>query len=609
MTTAKTRWSVQGTVQLLEGFGYGSRYPALVMQLQGHALTAADLATLDTALEPLLAHVLSNAGPRAGDGDGFAAACDWLLHTVQRLQLAAGVAVEDPARWLGVQAPQARLLLPCSRPCLPALTPCVQALLALLRAQAEGRDLDAPLRPLLTALLALKKTRPPASNSRRFVRAAVALGMPVQDLPGGMVQYGHGERARWLDSSFTDETPLLSTRLARDKTRAASLLRTAGLPVPPHQRAGSLEEALQIARRLGYPVVVKPVSLDGGVGVAAGLQTPEEVTAAFHACRQHASDILVEKHVDGRDYRLVVFQDELVLAIERVPGGVTGDGVRTVQQLLAQLNADPRRGDGVHALLQQVVLDDEAQSLLRSAGLGALSVPPAGQFVRLRRTANVATGGMPVSVLAQVHPDNRLLAVRAARALRLDLAGVDLLIPDIAQSWRQVGAGICEINSQPALGEITSAPVYAQILRALVQGNGRLPTVVVLGAAGSSCVADIEAALLARGVAVGCHDAAGVRVNGVQLLAAGATPYAAGRLLVLERSVAVLVLSVTDATVLQTGLPFDRFDFLLTTPQPFEGQSAVLEMILPACTGPVLPAVDWHVDDVQAAALRHVCEP
>ena len=609
MTTAKTRWSVQGTVQLLEGFGYGSRYPALVMQLQGHALTAADLATLDTALEPLLAHVLSNAGPRAGDGDGFAAACDWLLHTVQRLQLAAGVAVEDPARWLGVQAPQARLLLPCSRPCLPALTPCVQALLALLRAQAEGRDLDAPLRPLLTALLALKKTRPPASNSRRFVRAAVALGMPVQDLPGGMVQYGHGERARWLDSSFTDETPLLSTRLARDKTRAASLLRTAGLPVPPHQRAGSLEEALQIARRLGYPVVVKPVSLDGGVGVAAGLQTPEEVTAAFHACRQHASDILVEKHVDGRDYRLVVFQDELVLAIERVPGGVTGDGVRTVQQLLAQLNADPRRGDGVHALLQQVVLDDEAQSLLRSAGLNALSVPPAGQFVRLRRTANVATGGMPVSVLAQVHPDNRLLAVRAARALRLDLAGVDLLIPDIAQSWRQVGAGICEINSQPALGEITSAPVYAQILRALVQGNGRLPTVVVLGAAGSSCVADIEAALLARGVAVGCHDAAGVRVNGVQLLAAGATPYAAGRLLVRERSVAVLVLSVTDATVLQTGLPVDRFDFLLTTPQPFEGQSAVLEMILPACTGPVLPAVDWHVDDVQTAALRHVFEP
>ena len=72
---------------------------------------------------------------------------------------------------------------------------------------------------------------------------------------------------------------------------------------------------------------------------------------------------------------------------------------------------------------------------------------------------------------------------------------------------------------------------------------------------------------------------------------------------------AVLVLSVTDATVLQTGLPFDRFDFLLTTPQPFEAQSAVLEMILPACTGPVLPAVDWHVDDVQAAALRHVCEP
>jgi len=305
----------------------------------------------------------------------------------------------------------------------------------------------------------------------------------------------------------------------------------------------------------------------------------------------------------------VVFQDELVLAIERVPAGVTGDGVHTVAQLLAQLNADPRRGSGAHALLQQVTLDDEAQGLLRSVGLTASAVPAAGQFVRLRSAANVASGGMPVSVLAQVHPDNRLLAVRAAKALRLDLAGVDLLIPDIAQSWLVSGAGICEVNSQPSLGEITSAAVYPQILRALVRGNGRIPTVVVLGAEGSACVADIEAALLARGVCVGGHDADGVRVNGVQFLAAGATPYAAGRLLLQERSVEVLVLSVADARVLQTGLPFDRFDFLLKTPTPFDQQSAVLEMILPACTGPVLPVAEWNVDDLQAAALRHVCEP
>ena len=77
-----------------------------------------------------------------------------------------------------------------------------------------------------------------------------------------------------------------------------------------------------------------------------------------------------------------------------------------------------------------------------------------------------------------------------------------------------------------------------------------------------------------------------------------------GRLLVLERSVAVLVLSVTDASVLQTGLPFDRFDFLLTTPTPFDKQSAVLAMILPACTGPVLPVADWQVDELQAVANK-----
>lgn len=589
---------------MLPGFAYGSRYPALLLQVQVQVLTQAQCAALAAVTQPLTGVAVTTAA-----GHGMAAACDWLLQTVQQLQQAAGVAVDDRARVLDLKVPLARLLLPSGLRSLSALLPCVQSLLAVLSAQASGQRLDAPVRQLSMAFLALKKTRGAAANSQRFVRAAMALGIPVQELSGGMVQYGHGERARWLDSSFTDETPLLSTRLARDKTRAASLLCTAGLPVPPHQRAGSLEEALRIASRLGYPVVVKPVSLDGGVGVAAGLQTPEEVTVAFHACRQHASDILVEKHVHGRDYRLVVFQDELVLAIERVPGGVTGDGVRTVQQLLAQLNADPRRGDGAHALLQQVALDQEAQSLLISAGLGASSVPAPGQFVRLRRTANIATGGMPVSVLGQVHPDNRLLAVRAAQALRLDLAGVDLLIPDIAQSWLVSGAGICEVNSQPSLGEITSAPVYAQILRGLVRGNGRIPTVVVLGAAGGTWVADIEAALLARGVCAGCHDAKGVRVNGQQVLPAGATPYAAGRLLVLELNVAVLVLSLTDSSVLKTGLPLDRFDFLLTTPTSFDKQSAVLEMILPACTGPVLPVAEWNVDDLLAANMHPVSEP
>ncbi len=271
---------------------------------------------------------------------------------------AAGVSVEDRGRVLARNATQARLLLPSSLRSMPALVPCVQALVALLHSQSADQDLEAPITQLSQALAVLKNTKPSASNSSRFVRAAVALGMPVQELPGGVIQYGHGQRGRWLDSSFTDETPLVSTQLARDKTRAASLLRMAGLPVPAHQRASTVEQALRIASQLGYPVVVKPASLYGGVGVASGLHNSKEVTAAFQFSQRHSKDTLVEKHVDGRDYRLVVFQDELILAIERVPGSITGDGVHTVQQLLEQLNADPRRGTDAHALLQQVTMDD-----------------------------------------------------------------------------------------------------------------------------------------------------------------------------------------------------------------------------------------------------------
>ena len=159
------------------------------------------------------------------------------------------------------------------------------------------------------------------------------------------------------------------------------------------------------------------------------------------------------RNISGRDYRLNVFNGELIWAIERVPGGVTGDGKSSITKLVELLNSDPLRGEGTHAPLKQLNLDDEARQLLRQYSRDENSVPAEGEFVRLRRNANVATGGTPVSVFDQIHPDNKLLAIRAAAALRLDLAGVDLLIPDIGQSWKLGGAAVCEVNSQPNLGQ------------------------------------------------------------------------------------------------------------------------------------------------------------
>ncbi len=233
-------------------------------------------------------------------------------------------------------------------------------------------------------------------------------------------------------------------------------MRQAGLPAPNHQAVNDEDSAVRAAEALGYPVVVKPSDKDGGVGVSVGLKTPEAVRKAFRRAREYSRAILVESFIEGRDYRLITLNGQLIWAVERVPGGVTGDGKSTIRQLVDQLNADPLRTDGPGGKLRPLLFDEEAAELLAERGMDETTIPTAGARIALRGAANVASGGTPVDVFDQVHIDNRQLAERAARAFRLDVAGIDLLIPDISRSWKETGAGICEINAQPCFGRATA---------------------------------------------------------------------------------------------------------------------------------------------------------
>jgi len=451
-----------------------------------------------------------------------------------------------------------------------------------------------------------RRLTPRGGNTPRFLRAAHELGIPVMALAFEGYQYGHGARAQWLESTLTLQTPGLAVALARDKLASAARLRQAGLPVPAHQAVSGADEAVRVASRLGYPVVVKPVDRDGGLGVSVGLETEDEVRMAFAGASAVSARVLVEKHVVGRDYRLTVLDGKLLWAIERIPAGVIGDGVSTVEELVARENQDPRRGDGPHAALKRLALDDEARRLLAVQSLAADAVPACGQEVRLRRIANVNGGGRPVAVNERVHPDNAALAVHAVEALRLDLAGVDLLIPDIARSWRETGAAICEINAQPQLGATTAPHLYGEILRSRLGGDGRIPIVVILGDAGSPALSELFVMQLRqRGWTVGWCDRRGAGVDDEWLVRDGGI-FASGQVLLTHPRVDALVLAIHDDELLQTGLPMDRFHWLVLAgdavePRFASGQRAggsgsgskalldgLLTSLLPACSKRVL---------------------
>lgn len=339
-------------------------------------------------------------------------------------------------------------------------------------------DIQSGLNQLLKRLRA---SAPAGVNTLRFLHAADALNIPWRHVANNVYQFGWGRRARWLDSSFTDITPSISTSLARDKSACSKVLRDAGLPVPLHELVSSADQALKVAQSLGYPVVVKPANLDGGQGVFAGLRTPQAVVRAYSEASKLSRRVLVEQFVVGQDYRLQVYQGEVFWVVHRRPACIVGDGEHSVSELVARVNEHRRQAPRAASLdpmaeagYRSIALDDESLEWLGYQDLTPEAVPALGQLVRLRGAANVGMGGTREGVpLDQVHPDNLTLVVEAAQCLRLDLAGIDLLVPDINQSWKVTGGGICEVNAQPQL----SGHLQQLLLPKIVKGQGRIPVI------------------------------------------------------------------------------------------------------------------------------------
>ncbi len=562
-------FKVVGHPVIINGFLHGLRQPSMVVLLVINARNCQEwLNRVDQELSVLLKEPPGkNVSPLPVSGYSEQVhAVQSLLFWMGRLQESAGAPVYEAGKIIDIypETSSVMIAIPTWSSSHPATGQLFFWLMNVFDVLSAGRNIYSSVQKFPAILKQMAQTVPHASNMPRFLRAAFDAGIPCYKIAGEVYQFGYGARSRWLDSSFTDQTSQIGTRLARVKTLAAKVLRSAGIPVPDHIMVSDVNGAEKAAFVLGFPVVVKPADMDGGVGVAAGLTTPEEVRKAFADAQKKSQNILVEKHHDGSDYRLTVFQGELIWAVERVPGGLTGDGISSVKNLLDRLNADPRRGDGHRSPLRRIILDDEAKSLLSKAGIGLNSVPREGEFVRLRSRANVACGGMPVAVFEQVHPDNTLLAVRAAAALRLDFAGVDLLIPDIRHSWRDSGAVVCEVNAQPSLGGITSIHLYLQLLRWLVQGSGRIPVAVIIGAPPEwNLAAAIADRLSLVGLVTGRGDHEGVSIGTASLTAGGLDLYTGGRMLMGEKGVDAMVFCINDASVLRTGLPFERFDLLV----------------------------------------------
>ena len=454
--------------------------------------------------------------------------------------------------------------LPCTHKAL--LLRALRWVIGAMRDVAQGRTSpgDGALDRLLEEL---RGGSEPGTNTFHIAQAAYRLGMPVRrPLSGAPMQrallIGTGCRGRWLDSTMTDRTSALGVRLAGDKASTARLLREVGLPGATHEFAASAQEAIAVAERLGYPVVIKPADRDQGLGVAADLRTQGEVESAFENARRHSRAILVERHCNGATHRLSVANGQLVKVVKRLAGGVTGDGVHTIAELVSRSESDPQRRQRRTRTGQTVLsLDEEAQALLARADLGPDSIPDAGVHVRLRRRDNVNAGGTNQLIpLDQVHPDNRALALRVAELMRLDIAGIDLILEDIGRSWLAQQALICEVNAQPQMGVLGAEDLYCELLRDLFVNGGRVPVALALLSEAQPVDDTLRERVRRWSQARTLAHAGGVFLEGQRISGAFPSGYAAGAAALTLPQTESLLLVMTVDDVLRHGLPVDRVD-------------------------------------------------
>lgn len=319
------------------------------------------------------------------------------------------------------------------------------------------------------------------SNVVRFIRAATQANIPFMRLDKQFIRYGHANKACWMESTFTENTSIIGSKIARNKWLSSKLLAQSGLPVCPKYPVSDFRQALHFVKNVGYPVVLKPSALDGGQGVVANIQSQSELQAAYNKILKISRAMLIEKHVAGKDYRIQVVFGKAVWTVLREPPFVTGDGEASMASLIANYNSLRLEQNKENLALKPININPSIIAHLSKQSLTLESIPVIGQKVSINSIANVNTGGVPIGITDNIHPDNLLLAEQAAECLNLDIAGVDIIIEDISQSWQHNDAIICEVNAQPQFGYTSQQHLYTETLNKMLPTLGRVPVIVVIG--------------------------------------------------------------------------------------------------------------------------------
>ena len=408
----------------------------------------------------------------------------------------------------------------------------------------------------------------PSTSS--IVEEARRRGIPVRRLNNySLVQLGLGRNLHRIQATLTDKTSAIGVEIAQDKDDTKRVLENIGLPVPKGDVVRTIQGALEVAGDIGYPVILKPIAANHGRGISGRIADADALRAAWERSSAYGSRIVVEQFAEGRDHRVLIVDGRVVAAAERVPANVIGDGQRTVRELIDAGNHDPRRGVGHTKILTLLPTDQTTIDHLALSGLTLDSIPPDGQFVGLRATANLSTGGTSIDRTDEMHPDNVTACEMAAGVIGLDIAGIDILTPDISIPFRENNSVIIEVNAGPGIrmhthpAEGRARNVGAPVIDMLYPPGteATIPVIAVTGTNGKTTTTRLIAHLFRVSENVVGFTTTDGTYLGNRLVAEGdmTGPFSAN-IILSNPTVDIAVLETARGGILRAGLGFDECD-------------------------------------------------